>query len=247
MGTTKFSIVTITCNHRRGLARSFASIQSQTYADYEWIIIDGDSTDGTKDDFMQYNHAKIISEKDNGIYDAMNKGVDRATGDYILFLNAGDILADELVLEKISAAAKNKPDFIYGDALEGGHYKPARSHIKIHWGMFTHHQAMLYRRDILRDMRFNTTYKIAADYDLTVRFLEKCKNIVYVPMAICDFEVGGASQLNAKLGRDEQFYIRQSLKTCPAYYNYLIRLAQYLRFTLRTYFPKVYWLLKMVL
>ncbi len=216
-------------------------MQSQTYADVEWLIIDGDSTDGTQDDFINYSSATILSEPDKGIYDAMNKGIERATGDYIIFMNAGDLFANKNILDDLSKYCSNDPDFIYGDSLEDGHLKSARSYSSITWGMFTHHQAMLYKRHTLAAIRYNTTYKIAADYDLTLRFLNIAKNIIYIPIPICVFEVGGVSQINAKLGRDEQFTSRQHNKSCSVLLNHIIRIGQVCRLTVRKYLPRLYW------
>lgn len=238
-----FSIITITRNNKLGLQKTAVSIQNQTYKNFEWLIIDGASTDGTQNDFSNYSLAKIISEPDKGIYDAMNKGIDRAIGDYLIFMNAGDVFASYDILEKISDMARTQPDFIYGDSREDNHNKRARSHQKINWGMFTHHQSMFYNRKGLGGLRYNINYKIAADYDLTLKFLKTKKNIIYVPTPICIFEMAGVSQTNAKLGRDEQFLSRQKNKSCGQLQNHLIRLIQLCRFKLRKYLPSLYWYL----
>lgn len=251
-----FSIITITRNHKSGLMKTAQSIHNQTYQNFEWIIIDGASSDGTGDDFINYRAAKIISEPDKGIYDAMNKGIDKATGDYLIFMNAGDVFASSDVLEKIDPLTKSHPHFIYGDSREDKYYKAARSHRKINWGMFTHHQAMFYNRKDLGLLRYDLNYKIAADYDLTLRFLNSfplqggrlgwgCnKNslkISYAPTPICIFETGGISQTNAKQGRDEQFTSRQKNKSCGQFKNHLIRLIQVIRYITRKYMPLIYW------
>ena len=240
----RFSIVTITRNHRAGLAATAASIQTQTCTDYKWIIIDGASTDGTQDDFHNYTSAILISEPDAGIYDAMNKGLDLCTGDYVIFMNAGDQFADVLTLEMIADFTNTPPDFIYGDSLEGNHYKSARPYHTISQNMFTHHQAMIYNRAVLGDLRYNLDYKIAADYDLTLRFLKRAKRIVYIPAAICIFEQGGVSQRQAALGRHEQFLSRTQHRACSSLKNYIIRISQAIFWTLRIYFPALYWFIK---
>lgn len=238
-----FSIVTITFNNRGGLVKPAASILSQTYQDFEWIIIDGNSTDGTQEDFIHYSKATIISEPDQGIYEAMNKGIERGTGNYIIFMNAGDVFADNDVLKKIEPYLSQRPDFLYGDSYEGGHLKKARDHNKINWGMFTHHQAMFYHRKALGNLRYNINYKIAADYDLTLRFLKTAKNVIYLPIPICIFEIGGVSQTNATLGRNEQFLSRQKNRSCSTIKNQAIRLGQIIRYKLRQLMPSFYWFL----
>lgn len=219
--TPLFSIITITWNNVNGFIKTHKSLNAQSFQNYEWIIVDGASNDGTLDYIHEHGlSTQCASEKDNGIYHAMNKGISRANGQYLLFLNAGDELADADILSTLSKAiTAHAPDFIYGDALEETSaprpfFKKARTHKRVLWGMFTHHQAMIYRRNIMGDLRYNEQYKIASDYELTVRFLSKAKNIHYIPGAICLFERGGISQRQMTLGRVEQFKIRRSLKLC---------------------------------
>ncbi|HEU4839541.1 MAG TPA: glycosyltransferase family 2 protein [Micavibrio sp.] len=202
-----FSIITVTKDNLKGFLATRESIEAQSCKNYEWIVIDGNSSDGTKDILP----AGAVSEDDQGLYHAMNKGIARARGDYLLFLNAGDTLADMDILATLGRAAKEQPDFIYGDSLEtGGTYKKARPHDKAAWGMFTHHQAMLYRRERIGGLRYDTGYKIAADYDFTARFLKGELSVHYIPTAICVFETGGISQRHMTSGRTEQFRARKS-------------------------------------
>jgi putative colanic acid biosynthesis glycosyltransferase len=238
-----FSIITITRNNRLGLEKTAQSIALQSAKNFEWIIIDGDSTDGTSADFKNYP-AHIISEPDNGIYDAMNKGIDCAKGDYIIFMNAGDQFSDPDVLQMLGDFTVNPPDFMYGDSLEGPHYKSARPYHKINQGMFTHHQSMIYNSKTLGDLRYNLDYKIAADYDLTLRFLQRSKRILYIPAALCIFEQGGISQKQAKLGRNEQFLSRKNNKIGTTLSNHSIRAGQIMFWTLRNKFPSLYWLIR---
>jgi putative colanic acid biosynthesis glycosyltransferase len=236
-----YSIITASYNDFPGLQKTAHSLSAQTCRDFEWIVIDGGSTDGTVE-FLQ-NYEGWISEPDHGLYDAMNKGIKRAGGEYFLFLNAGDMLADVSTLEKIKAEAKNLPDFIYGDSFEDGRYKTARNHNFKNWGMFTHHQAMLYRRAVASDMHYETSYKIGADYDFTCRFLNKAEKILYLPFPICIFETGGLSQQNAKEGRREQFFIRKKFRA-NIWKNNFIYYAQSCIWILRNKCPGLYWRLK---
>lgn len=221
----------------------------QTLHDWEWIIIDGASTDGTQDDFKDYPQARITSEPDDGIYDAMNKGLEKATGDYIIFMNAGDMFADDEVLKTIHhKIGDGRPDFIYGDSWENGpsgrHYKKARPHRQILWGMFTHHQAMLYRRAALKNLKFNTQYTIAADYDLTLQFLNGHTETLYIPIPICVFESGGISQTRVMQGRQEQYVSRAHHTACSISKNSTIYGLQTLIWQVRSYLPALYWFLK---
>lgn len=240
-----FSIVTITKENLAGLKKTGSSLENQSFRNFEWIVIDGNSSDGTKE-YLETIEAHKISEPDSGIYHAMNKGLTLACGDYILFLNAGDMLADIDILATLATAAEQKPDFIYGDALEtNGLYKKAHTFTRLDWGMFTHHQAMLYRRENIGDLRYDEALRIAADYGFTARFLQNARNVEYLPCAICIFEDGGVSQKNRKLGRREQFHIRKEFKHCGMLKNICIYAAQTMTASLRQHAPCVYkWIRK---
>lgn len=188
--TTKktFTIVTITYNNRAGLSKTAHSILAQTCLDYEWLIIDGASADGTQEDFPQYAIAHIISEPDQGIYDAMNKGLDHAAGQYVIFMNAGDQFADKDILKIAKDHLTLSPDLLYGDAYEDTeegirHYKAAKPPKQITRGLFTHHQAIFYRTEALGTLRYDLSYKIAADYHLTLSFLKEMRTTTYLPPA----------------------------------------------------------------
>lgn len=232
-----FSIVTITRNNLDGFRRTQESLDRQSFRNFEWLVIDGNSTDGTQSILPE----NALSEPDNGIYDAMNKGIHRSTGEYILFLNAGDTLSDADILATIARTiAIEKPDYIYGDALEtGGWYKKARDHHRIELGMFTHHQAMLYKRDCLGGLRYDADYKIAGDYAFTRAFLEHVKTVSYIPAAICIFETGGISQRHMRLGRIEQYKARQKAGY-HVFKNMSIYAMQTLTASFRAMFPRAY-------
>lgn len=243
-----FSIITVTCNNLEGLLRTEESLKNQTCRDFEWIIIDGASDDGSAD-YLPKTQSEWLSEPDNGIYDAMNKGLERAKGKYVLFLNAGDALAAKDVLNYIKNHTDPKSALLFGDSLEtDGKNEPAYKFSKmpatLKYGLFTHHQAMLYERESIGALRYNTTYKISADYDFTARFLAQNPASQYLPVPICLFESGGLSQQNAALGRTEQFEIRKALKICGPVKNRLIMIAQSLIWNFRSAFPNLYWSIK---
>jgi len=246
-----FSIITVTFNNLDGLRRTQDSLTVQECRDFEWIIVDGASRDGTPA-YIKTLDALAVSEPDNGIYDAMNKGIGRAQGDYILFLNAGDALAHSATLAHIKAEIQQQPqeaDFIYGDALEERlgftpGYKKARSHTQIARGLFTHHQAMLYRRAAIGALRYDTHYKISADYKFTAQFLKNAPNALYMAKALCLFECGGVSQQRVRQGRIEQFHIRHKCQITNPVYNTAIFMIQTMTMTLRRTFPGLYWRLR---
>jgi len=245
MTKNKFSIITVTLNNISGLKRTYTSLRAQSCRDFEWIVIDGNSDDGT-DTLLQTLGAQWISEKDGGIYDAMNKGIKRSRGKYILFLNAGDALTAPDTLEMIATLTDQNPALIYGDSYEDKNYKPARSHEQIVLGLFTHHQAIFYNRKKLGELRYNTNFKIAADYDFTARALQQngAAAALFCPIPVCIFESGGLSQQNAARGRNEQFIVRKNLKLYGALKNAGIYCAQTLLWQFRTIAPNLYWRLK---
>lgn len=257
-----FSIITITLNNFEGLQKTYKSIDKQNFTDYEWIVIDGKSTDDTVDFLRQRRTAtrsdkipfNFTSEPDDGIYDAMNKGIGQTSGHYLIFLNAGDELANENTLKALYPQTKKKPNFIYGDALEPMKnkekyiYKVAKRYRNLEWGMITHHQAMLYRRHTIRDykLRYSLQYTIASDYDFTARFLLKAKKIIYINKPICIFEQGGISQQQAALGRKEQYIIREVLNMIPQPKNLWILLVQTASWHLKNACPALYRSLKSI-
>lgn len=208
------SVITITKNNPDGFARTKQSVEIQNLVDFEWVVIDGDK------------------EPDNGIYDAMNKGIERARGTHVMFMNAGDVFADAQVLSHVMQHLDF--DFIYGDALEGGYLKRARHNIA--HGMPTHHQAMIYKK---RERRYDTRYKIAADYKFTAEYMTRGAH-KYLPFPICEFAQGGVSQRHAALGRQEQASIRKELGLQAP----LAPLAQFAAHSLKTHCPQLYWKLR---
>lgn len=239
----RFSIITITRNHLGGLEATAQSLRDQLYRNFEWIVIDGASTDGTLAFLRACSDADWISEPDGGIYDAMNKGIDRARGDYLLFLNAGDILAGPDVLDRVAQITEGS-DIIYGDSIESGHIKPARPHSRALWGLFTHHQALFYRRAAIGAVRYDTGLRVAADYKFTLTLLRAGVRAAHIPLAVCIFEPGGLSQRQARTGRVEQWRIRRDLRACGGLQNAMIFTAQTALMTLRRVSPGLYWFLK---
>ena len=244
---TLYSIVTITKDNIDGLKKTEASIKAQTLTDYEWIVIDGHSNDSTKD-YLESINAHYISEDDRGIYDAMNKAIPMVNGRYTIFMNAGDRFAHPDTLRKIRITPECLPNMIYGDALEqcsanpdDNIFKSARSHKQIHRGLFTHHQAIFYKTKFLKELCYNAMYKLAADYDLTLRFLKAHPDAHYVTQPICIFEAGGLSQRQEKRGRIEQQIIRKKELGYSWIQNKAIALTQRSASFIKKRMPPVYW------
>lgn len=246
-----FTIVTICRNNIQGLIRTRQSVFSQTFKDFEWVVIDGASKDGTKE-YLEGIAAENIcwlSEPDNGLYDAMNKGIEKSSGQYLLFMNSGDEFADEDVLQDVVRLIRsaNAPTFIYGDSLERGQssallYKSAHHHKYIWYGMFTHHQSMLYGRKALGEIRYRAHYPIAADYALTAEFLSKFPKIVRISRPICIFEGGGLTSLtmNQWRGIREQWHIGRGILGMYAITCVLITMLHIAKRTFIGAFPELH-------
>lgn len=242
-----FSIITITRNNLGGLKKTGQSLNEQTNRDFEWVIVDGKSDDGTRD-YLTTVKAKIISEPDKGIYDAMNKGINTSSGDYLIFMNAGDYFFNSDTLNTVAdKTSQDHPEFIYGDAMELSNgeqrYKKSRPASKINQGMFTHHQAMIYNKTILENKKYDLSYDIAADYDLTLSVLRDNPETLYIPLPLCIFEGKGVSQQRVLQGRKEQFIIRRK-HGLSSVQNILTFLAQTCLYRFRVLFPDFYWRLK---
>ena len=219
---TKISVITVCRNDLSGLQRTFASVASQQGAEFEWLVIDGGSCDGTAK-WLEEHHRLAgcwISEPDAGIYDAMNKGIGLAGGDYLLFLNSGDCFAEPDVLSKLVHSIEQEkpaPDFVYGDALDlvaGGthNYRRSRELSNIRVGMITRHQAMLYRRELIASERYPTRFRLSADYALTASILMKeGVHTLRVPFPICRFAPGGAHDAQRLKALHEDFRIRKEI------------------------------------
>jgi len=179
-----FSIITVTWNAADVIRPTIQSVQRQTSSDYEMLIIDGASTDDTLAIVNRASIAalRVFSEPDKGLYDAMNKGIARARGKYIMFLNAGDSFADDTVLARLALLAADNPGVIYGQTqlvdaqrnvvgkrhLSAPKRLTAKSFMN---GMVVCHQAFVVRRDLAPN--YDLQYRLSADYDWCIRVLRK--------------------------------------------------------------------------
>jgi len=209
----KVSIITAVYNGVETIEGCIKSVVGQNYPDIEHIIIDGGSTDGTLDVIKKYGDsiAKVISEPDSGIYDAMNKGIKLATGDVIGFLNSDDFYASNEVLEKVADVfRKYDVDSCYGDLVyvdknittkvirywKSGEYKMDL----FRYGWMPPHPTFFARKMIYDKFGcFNTNFKIASDYELMLRFLERYKiSVMYIPEVLVKMRLGGKSNRSIK-------------------------------------------------
>lgn len=166
------SIITINRNHQAGLAKTIASLAMQTQQQFQWVFVDGLSSDDSLAFAQSFARPGdiVISEKDYGIYNAMNKGAELANGEAVLFLNSGDVFADNQAVADIFNHWHSQVDLLlYGFEVRGAVRMPKPLWWRI-WNLPTSHQAIVYRRAYLSpQMRFNETYRFLADYEHFLR------------------------------------------------------------------------------
>ena len=191
----KLSIITINYNNLEGLKRTYESVVSQTCQDFEWIIIDGGSTDGSKE-FIEEHQAQFAywcSEPDKGIYNAMNKGIVKATGEYLNFMNSGDCFYDEHTLEKVFSQ-ELMADLVYGDWIrvypDHEEYKAAPPKAFYATVFFDNvcHQAMFIKCNVLRQRGYDDNMYILADWKRWIEMSLDGQTFQYIPLTICRFE-----------------------------------------------------------
>jgi len=213
------TVITIHLNEFDGLFRTYQSLRPILGTNkVEWIVIDGDSglPDVDSEVFEQIKSLAdhFISEPDNGIYDAMNKGTRLATGDYVLFLNAGDELHPDFTLRQLSYLADaTAPAMIWGRCLV--HYQDG-SIIQIKtcspswawYGMPACHQAIFFRREVLGDNPYDTRYHIGADYNLVCRLVSNEAKVEYLDSLVSIFHRGGLSNVSGDAAFEEENEIR---------------------------------------
>lgn len=209
------SIVTVTYNAQSLLTHTMENILNQDYENIEYIIIDGASTDGTTEIIKKYAN-KIsywISESDNGIYDAMNKGIDAASGEWINFMNAGDSFCSE---ETVSSVIKNleaTTDLISGDIYyikenQESVYKKQQDINYPMQNMFCYHQTLFTKLSLHKKIKFSTEFKIAGDYNFVLECYMKNYKFQYLDMPIANFLEGGMAESTPIRARIEDMFIQ---------------------------------------
>lgn len=208
----KITIVTVCMNCEKEIVPTIKSIESQTYSDFEYIIVDGKSKDKTvqiaNELTSNINNVKIISEEDKGIYDAMNKAVKLAKGEYVFYLNAGDSFVDNKVLEKVSEHLNDNADIYYGnvkkeDIIEQYPFKINKFNLIYREKMICH-QAIFAKRELLEKYPFDyKTFRICADRDWLIRVKEKGITSKYMKdILIADYDCNGVSSSYNKFQKE---------------------------------------------
>ena len=187
----KFSIITVCYNASATIRETIASVLDQTYQELEYIVVDGKSSDGTVEILQGIGDERMrfVSEKDSGIYNAMNKGLKMATGDYLIFLGADDTFYDKRTLERVAAKLTDSDDVIYGDVM-------LKQRQRLYNGPFTRwtwghrnisHQCIFYPRSVYTRYLYDEKYRSVADWDYNLRLLIDGIRFTYIKETICTF------------------------------------------------------------
>lgn len=223
----RFSVITITYNAAAVLEETIRSVVNQTYKGVEYIIVDGASIDNTLSIVNSYKDRidRVISEPDKGLYDAMNKGIEAATGDYLCFLNAGDTFKNIDTLSSIVRSINNRqaqddeaalPDILYGetDIVDSQHrFLHARrlsapevlSWKSFKQGMLVCHQAFFVWRGLAEP--YNLNYRFSSDFDWCIRMMKKAQTIHNTHLILIDYLIEGVTTRNHKASLKERFHI----------------------------------------
>lgn len=240
------SIITVTYNAGQWLERTIQSVLNQSYAGIQYIIIDGKSTDTTVD-IIKKHESRIHywkSEPDTGLYDAMNKGLAAAGGDYVLFLNAGDLLYSNTVVGQVVELIQNiNPDIIYGETeiinsnTDRIGMRRLRAPEKLTWksfrmGMLVSHQSFFVKRSVAPE--YDLQYKLVADFDWCIRCLKQAEIIYNSHQIISKFMDEGLSSRNRKASLKERYEIMSK------YYGRISTTLLHFWFAIRFYYAKYF-------
>lgn len=221
------SIITINYNNRDGLQKTIDSVLAQTWTDFEWIIIDGGSTDGSRELIEKYQEhfAYWCSEPDKGVYNAMNKGIAKAKGKYLNFMNSGDTFYEANTLQKVFGEDR-KADILYGDWIEKYHHDECLREIpedkldETLWHQNICHQAMFIKKDLLKDSGYDESMKLLADWYWNTQMYLSCKSFHKVHVVICRYDMYGMSREDTPLNVEE---CNKVMSLYPSYMQSTIR------------------------
>lgn len=199
--SVKVSVVTICYNCREALTKTMASVLAQDFDSMEYIVVDGASTDGSAELISSTKGiAKWISERDGGIYDAMNKGARMSQGEYVIFMNAGDTFAAKDTLKRVFSDPRTEDaDVIYGAVIKHGQVRQAGEARNCH-RMFFCHQSCLGRRQLLLGYPFDTHHRMSADFKWVKTMIKQGRRFVRLELPIAEFDTSGVSNTRRSTG-----------------------------------------------
>ncbi|NII81333.1 MULTISPECIES: glycosyltransferase family 2 protein [unclassified Pedobacter] len=227
MQNIKISIITINLNNKNGLLKTIRSVVNQTYPNIEYIVIDGDSNDGSKDLIFHSKIHKIVSEKDTGIYNAMNKGIKLATGEFLMFLNSGDFLCTDTIVENVAKYISLKNyDIFFGDLnISGNRYKyPDQINLRFLLNYAIPHPSTFIKRKLFNNDElgvYHENYKIISDWTWFIDAYIKQYRFYRMNLIVTDFDTFGISSINHELNAKERNKIMQE-----KYPNFLAELIE---------------------
>ncbi|WP_203293120.1 glycosyltransferase family 2 protein [Luteirhabdus pelagi] len=225
MNNPLISIITINFNNLEGLKKTMRSVAEQTYPEIEYIVIDGNSTDGSAEYLETYSGALQywVSEPDTGIFNAMNKGMAKASGDFLLFLNSGDALTDGSILEAFVSHKKFEGEIIYGDYTfeEGGKQYPDTVTPLFFLKSSLPHQSTLFHKSVFEKMgSYREDYRIAADRHFYLSCLVSDQfQFSHVPIALTEFDLSGVSNDKDFHKKKEEEDIALFMEVLGVYYE----------------------------
>ncbi|MBD3748347.1 MAG: glycosyltransferase [Sphingobacteriales bacterium] len=239
----KLSVITVVYNNAQHIERTVKSVISQSYKNIEYLVIDGASTDGTLEILQKYQKQihLLISEPDQGIYDAMNKGLDLATGDYVLFMNSGDEIFAADTIEKVFKS-QAFADIYYGETemlneqlqSEGRRRHQVPENLNLNsfkYGMSVSHQAIYIKKSITQP--YNLNYQLSADIDWILAALSKAESIANTHQYVAKYLMGGLSKKKHRQSLLERYQIFKK------YYGFLPNLFNHFIIALRL---GIYWI-----
>lgn len=235
----KYSIVTVCYNAADCIENTIKSVINQSYSNYEYIIIDGGSKDYTIEIIGKYRNgiSVFVSEPDNGIYDAMNKGIMAAKGEWIIFMNAGDVFYSNDVLEKIAPETLGDQAMIVGDTvvqMDSVIYKipckPFYEHLPLHQDMGWFHQSSFVRTDLAKRYPFDLTFKLAADYNMVIELYRRSYSFKQVDVIIAKYDLNGVSYQKKRQHLFETLMIdypeKRRINTLKSYWGYFLHVLR---------------------
>jgi glycosyltransferase involved in cell wall biosynthesis len=249
MNNPLISVITVVYNSVTTLEQTILSVINQTYKNIEYIIIDGGSTDGTVDIIKKYEKhlAYWVSEPDKGIYDAMNKGINKVTGEWINFMNSGDTFYTNDIIQRISEQKvfDCKQSIIYGNRILYKDEQLIRQEASIHslkYYMDIYHQACFVSSFLHKQYLFDTNYKITGDYDFFYKMNNNKTPFVKVNIDICIFLYGGCSSNEDIQFRELSKVVRTNNSKVVVRLWYLaICYVNYWYYFFKKYFPKTFY------
>ncbi len=226
-----FTVITVCYNSKSSIETTIDSVVKQSFSDWEYILVDGGSTDGTIDIIQEYKknyeNVSFISEKDEGIYDAMNKGIRMSKGKFIFFLNSADSFHDKNVLQKVFDNIKQDDQIYYGDVcrvLEGGKVvsKEILNDWRIFWARTICHQTIFSPSIFLKEHTFELKYKICADQEWIYYCKSKGIKFCHIDLVICDYDMNGVSSDD----KNREICLRERLLIQGKYYPFLNKIRK---------------------